>query len=372
MPNQPVPTMRITQVDIIEAVMPFADGGSGMGITPTRWDTLDAVFVRLQTDTGIVGWGECFAYSCRTAVAASARDMIAPLVLGRELAATPEALNLEIQRKLHIFGRYGIAMYAISGFDIALWDIAAKAQHKPLHALLGPARRDTVDAYASLVRYGDAALVDTWCRQALAQGYRHIKLHEIDPQVIRAGRAACGPEIGISVDVNCAWSPEQARAQLDTMRAIDAAWLEEPVFPPEDVLAQAALNRDFPLGAGENACTRHEFARIIATDAVTYLQPSVTKVGGVTEFVAVAALARAHGKAVMPHSPYFGVGYFTTLQLMAGLHGEPLFEHLYVQLDADLAVGGTPLPADGRVAIPQRPGHGFEPDMALLQRYRVG
>ena len=204
--------MKITQIDIIEAVMPFADGGSGMGITPTRWDTLDAVFVRLQTDTGIVGWGECFAYSCRTAVAASARDMIAPLVLGRELAATPEALNLEIQRKLHIFGRYGIAMYAISGFDIALWDIAAKAQDKPLHALLGPARRDTVPAYASLVRYGDAALVDTWCRHALARGYRNVKLHEVDPQVIRAGRAACGPEIGISVDVNCAWTPEQAEA----------------------------------------------------------------------------------------------------------------------------------------------------------------
>lgn len=363
--------MKISHIDVIEAVMPFADGGSGMGITPTRWDTLDAVFIRLQTDTGVIGWGECFAYSCRSAVAAAARDMVAPLVLGRELDATPEQLNLEIQRKLHIFGRYGIAMYAISGFDIALWDIAAKAQGKPLHALLGAQRRAVVPAYASLVRYGEPALVAQYCRQALEQGYRNIKLHEIDPQVIRAGRAACGPEIGISVDVNCAWTLEQAQAQLHTMQAIDAAWLEEPVFPPEDTAAQAALNRQFPLGAGENACTRHEFAKIIAADAVTFLQPSVTKVGGVTEFVAVAALAQAHGKAVMPHSPYFGVGYFTTLQLLAGLHGAPLFEHLYVQLDADLALGGTPLPAGGMVPIPQRAGHGFEPDMALLARYRV-
>lgn len=363
--------MHISQIDIIEAVMPFADGGSGMGITPTRWDTLDAVFVRLQTDTGIVGWGECFAYSCRSAVAAAARDMVAPLVQGRELDATPEALNLEIQRKLHIFGRYGIAMYAISGFDIALWDIAAKAQGKPLHMLLGPPRRDTVPAYASLVRYGDPALVAKFCRQALERGYRDIKLHEIDPLVMRAGRDACGPGIGISVDVNCAWTPAQAQAQLPTLRAIGAAWLEEPVFPPEDTAALAALNREFPLGAGENACTRHEFAKIIAADAVTFLQPSVTKVGGVTEFVAVARLAEQHGKAVMPHSPYFGVGYFTTLQLMAGLHGAPLFEHLYVQLDADLALGGTPLPLGGRVAIPRRPGHGFEPDMAVLQQYRV-
>jgi L-alanine-DL-glutamate epimerase-like enolase superfamily enzyme len=364
--------MKITQIDIIESVMPFTDGGSGSGIMPTRWNTLDAVFVRLQTDTGIVGWGECFAYSCRSAVAAAARDMVAPLVLGRELAATPEVLNLEIQRKLHLFGRYGIAMFAISGFDIALWDIAAKAQHKPLHALLGPALRDAVAAYASLVRYGESALVDTYCRQALAQGYRNIKLHEIDPQVIRASRQACGPGIGISVDVNCAWTPQQAQAQLATMQEIDAAWLEEPVFPPEDLPSLAALNRQFPLGAGENACTRHEFARFLAADAVTYLQPSVTKVGGVTEFIAVARLAQAHGKAVMPHSPYFGAGYFTTLQMLACLHGEPLFEHLYVQLDADVALGGTPLPSGGIVAIPQRPGHGFEPDMALLERYRAG
>ena len=109
---------------------------------------------------------------------------------------------------------------------------------------------------------------------------------------------------------------------------------------------------------------------MIAADAVTCLQPSVAKVGGVTGFVAVAALAQAHGKAVMPHSPFFGVGHFTTLQRMAGLHGKPLFEHLYLQLDADLAVGGTPLPAGGMVAIPQRPVHGFEPDRAARRGHR--
>ena len=364
--------MQITDIQVIEAVVPFTDGGSGMGITPTRWDKLDSVFVRLQTDTGLVGWGECFAYACRSAGAASARDMVAPLLLGRELAATPEVLTLELQRRLHIFGRYGIAMFAISGFDIALWDLAAQAQHKPLHALLGPALRTETAAYASLVRYGDAALVQKYCRQALAQGYRDVKLHEPDADVVRAARAACGPDIGISVDVNCAWSPEQAQSRLKTFQEIGASWLEEPVFPPEDIHALAALNRQFPIGAGENACTRHEFARIIEAGAVTYLQPSVTKVGGVTEFVAVAAMAKAAGLALMPHSPYFGAGYFTTLQLIAGLPGAPLLEHMYVDLAADLALGGTPLPIRGKVQIPQGPGHGFAPDLALLERYRVG
>lgn len=364
--------MQISDIQVIEAVLPFTDGGSGMGITPGRWNTLDMVLVRLETDTGLVGWGECFAYSCRSAVAASARDMVAPLLQGRAVGATPESLTLELQRRLHLFGRYGIAMFAISGFDIALWDLCAQAQHKPLHALLGAAQRTEVDAYASLVRYGEAALVERYCRQALARGYRNVKLHEIDPAVIVAGRRACGAQIGISVDVNCAWTAQEAGAHIATLQAIGASWLEEPVFPPEDIPALAALNRRFAIGAGENACTRHEFARIIDAGAVTFLQPSVTKVGGVTEFAAVVRLARERGVAVMPHSPYFGAGYFATLQLMAGLHGTPLFEHLYVDLEADLALGGTPLPQAGKVAIPQRPGHGFAPDMALLARYRVG
>ncbi len=364
--------MKITHIDIIEAVVPFTDGGAaGTGIMTTRWNTLEVVFVRLQTDTGLIGWGECFAYSCRSAVAASARDMVAPLLRGRELAVTPEALTLEMQQRLHLFGRYGVTMFAISGFDIALWDLAAKAQGLPLHALLGPALRTEVDAYASLVRYADEALVQKHCRQALAQGYRAIKLHEVDPAVMRAARAACGPDVSISVDVNCAWTPKQAQEKLAALHEIDASWLEEPIFPPEDIRNQAALNRQFPLGAGENACTRHEFARIIEAGAVTYLQPSVTKVGGVTEFVAVVKMAAAHGLAVMPHSPYFGVGYFTTLQLMAGLHGAPLLEYLYVALDGDLATGGTPRPTAGKVAISQRPGHGFEPDMAVVERYRA-
>jgi L-alanine-DL-glutamate epimerase-like enolase superfamily enzyme len=364
--------MKITHIDIIEAVMPFTDGGAaGTGIMTTRWDTLEAVFVRLQTDTGLVGWGECFAYSCRTAVAASARDMVAPLLLGRELPATPEALMLEIQQRLHLFGRYGVTMFAISGFDIALWDLAAKARDLPLHVLLGPALRTEVNAYASLVRYADPALVQKHCRLALAQGYRAIKLHEVDPQVMRAARAACGADISISVDVNCAWTPAQAQENLAVLQEIGASWVEEPIFPPEDIRHQAELNQQFPLGAGENACTRHEFARIIEAGAVTFLQPSVTKVGGVTEFMAIARMAKAHALAVMPHSPYFGVGYFTTLQLMAGLHGEPLLEHLYVKLDGDLAAGATPLPVGGKVAIPQRPGHGFTPDMDKMVRYRV-
>lgn len=363
--------MKIKDIQVIETVVPFDDGGHGLGMTPGRWAALDSVLIRVETDCGIVGWGDCFSYVCRSAVAAAARDMVRPLLLGRELDETPEQLNLELQKRLHIFGRYGITLFAISGFDIALWDIAAKRRGLPLYALLGERRRSAIPAYASLVRYADPGLVRQFCARAIGEGYRNIKLHETAPDVIRAARAACGPGIGISVDVNCAWDREQAITNIAVLREIGAAWVEEPVFPPEDLETQAVLNRLFPLGAGENACTRHEFAKMMRAGAVRYPQPSVIKVGGVTEFMAVACDAAAHGLTVMPHSPYFGPGYFTTLHLSAILAGEPLFEHMYVQLEADLALGGTPLPQQGHVTVPQLPGHGFTPDEAVLQRYRL-
>lgn len=363
--------MKIRHVEVIEAVIPFDDGGSGLGITPGRWDSLEFVLIRIETDTGLVGWGECFAYACRAAVATAARTMVAPLLEGRELAGTPETLTVELQQKLHIFGRYGITLFAISGVDIALWDIAAQARGVPLHALLGATRRRDVPAYASLVRYGDATLVDKFCREAVEQGYRFIKLHEIDPDVIRAGRAACGSDVGVSVDVNCAWTEQRARERLAVLREIGAQWIEEPVFPPEDYPALARINRDFPVGAGENACTRHEFARMVEARAVRYAQPSVIKVGGITEFVEAARIAEGAGVAVMPHSPYFGPGYFATLHLCATLPGEPLFEHLYVTPEADIADGGTPLPERGSVRVPQSAGLGFTPSESVLARYRV-
>jgi L-alanine-DL-glutamate epimerase-like enolase superfamily enzyme len=159
--------MKIAKIDVIEAVVPFDDGSGTPVHSPGKWTTFDMVLVRLETDTGLVGWGECFAYSCRTAVDAAARDMVAPLVQDRDLSEWPETLTLELQQRLHIFGRYGIAMFAISGFDIALWDLAARSRGVPLHALLGSAR-EGLTAYASLVRFGDVSLVDKHCRDATA------------------------------------------------------------------------------------------------------------------------------------------------------------------------------------------------------------
>ena len=132
--------MKIARVDAIPLSIPCRYGAEGWSLGAGGWKALDFCLVRVETDAGLVGWGEAFSYSCRRAVAAAVTDMIAPIVLGRD-ASDIGGLHAEIQKRLHIFGRFGITAFALSGLDIALWDIAGKAAGKPLHALLGGARR---------------------------------------------------------------------------------------------------------------------------------------------------------------------------------------------------------------------------------------
>lgn len=362
-----MPTIK--RLDAIVLKVPFDDFYRGERGKARGWTHFDTVLLRVEDANGVTGWGEAFAYGCAEAVAAAIRHMICPLVIGRE-AADVAAFTLEMQKKLHIWGRYGITIFAISGLDIALWDLAAKQAGVSLAEHLGGRRRETVPAYASLVRYAEAKPLQAVTALACEEGYADIKLHEPGYESIEAAREAVGGKIRLTTDVNCGWSVEEAEAILPRLKALDLFWVEEPVFPPEDYATLKRLEGyGVPLSAGENACTAMEFARLV--EAVTYPQPSVTKVGGVSEFLKVAALARSAGKTPMPHSPYFGPGYWATLQLCAHLPEAGLFEFLYVEPEAWLG-RNIPLPKDGRIAIPGAPGIGFEPDEAAVARFRIG
>lgn len=359
--------MKIASIEPILLSIPFEDGGTGTGITPQRWHRLDTVLIKVTADNGLVGWGEAFGYFCHRAVATLVTELLAPPLIGRVIDDVA-TLNLEMQQRLSLFGRYGLTIFALSGIDIALWDIKAKAQGIDLATLIaGTRKRESVQAYASLVRYGQPDLVARYCEQAAREGYRSIKLHEVTMPEIRAGRAAIDRSLSFTVDVNCSWTEEFAASVIPELKALDTLWLEEPIFPPED---WASLRRLGALGldiaAGENACTAQEFSHLV--EAVRYPQPSITKVGGVSEFLRVAQIARSRGQAVMAHSPYFGPGYYATLQMAAALDEFGMFEHLYVQPHAWF--GGEVLaPEQGSIAIGRRPGIGFEPDTAVLERY---
>jgi L-alanine-DL-glutamate epimerase-like enolase superfamily enzyme len=264
-------------------------------------------------------------------------------------------------------------MYALSAIDIALWDIAGKLAGMPLYRLLGGAARERLPAYASLLRYAEPSAVAHHVEKALTRGYRDIKLHEITVGPIQAARSAAGPGVAIMVDCNCAWTVAQAIDMARKLKPLNLKWLEEPVWPPEDHagLARVQAEGGIPTAAGENAMLP-EFQSLIAAGAVSYAQPSVTKLGGVTQLRKVAALAAAHGVAVVPHSAYFGPGLIASIHCIAAMAGESLVE----RYDADFAVNplhDAILPdGNGCLTVPQGPGLGVDPDPAVIAKLRVG
>lgn len=362
--------MKITNVETIVINMPMKlDGPVPMQAGQAR-TSIDMLLVRIDTDEGISGWGEGFGHRIWPATRAAIDTLIGPMCIGRDASAINRLID-DLQRNLHGVGRNGPAMYALSAIDIALWDIAAKAANLPLYRLLGGSPRRELDAYASLLRYDDAAVVARYTEQALKRGYRYIKLHQIDVASVRAARDAAGPEIALTIDTNCPWTVDEAIAMARQFEPFNPMWLEEPVWPPENLLGLARVRAEsgLAIAAGENATTS-DFKRMFEVGAVTYAQPSITKVGGVTEMRKVMALASVAGVQVVPHSAYFGPGLIASIHCIAALPRPSLVECYACEFDLN-PLHDAIIPRDGRIAIPQGAGLGVEPDANVIERLRV-
>jgi L-alanine-DL-glutamate epimerase-like enolase superfamily enzyme len=176
----------------------------------------------------------------------------------------------------------------------------------------------------------------------------------------------------LMVDMNCPMSGTDAIAFAHACRDAAPMFLEEPVWPPEDFATLAEVRRKggLDIAAGENACTEYQFRQMMEAGAVSHAQPSVIKVGGVTEFLKVAAAGDELGVKIIPHSPYYGPGYLATLHLMS-IRGEGTIEAFYMKRAACLWRGRVDTDAEGNVAVPQGPGLGYEPDRNVMEQYRV-
>ncbi|PCI05283.1 MAG: hypothetical protein COB78_01340 [Hyphomicrobiales bacterium] len=365
--------MKIANVEIIPITIPFGHGGktSGPGLSLKSWSSLNTMLVRIETDNGIVGWGEAFCYNSRRAIQGVLEEMIVPVLIGRD-ASDIAALMHQLQKDLHLFGRYGMIIHALSGIDTALWDLAGKAAGLPVCNLLGGSVKTDMEGYSSLFKYDDPELVAEKVRSSLNEGYEVIKLHETGVEQIAAARKEAGEGIPITVDTNCPWTPIEAYENAMKFKPYDIHWLEEPIFPPEDFQALAKLQSDtgIAIASGENACTAFQFREMFEAGAVTYAQPSVTKVGGITECRKVSTLAEAYGVQIMPHSPYFGPGFLATLHLTAAEPNPGLIEWLYLDREACL-YGDVINPKNGKFAVPDMPGLGPDPDADVIKDYRV-
>jgi D-galactarolactone cycloisomerase len=332
---------------------------------------MEILLVRVETEAGQVGWGEAFGYAVWPATRAALQSLVAPLAVGRD-ESDIETLGLSLQRQLHLLGRTGAITYALSGLDIALWDLAGKAAGVPVSTLLGGARHDTLPVYASLMRYGEAGLVGRNAALAKERGFRAIKLHEVEPEFVRIARQAIGPDIGLMMDVNCPWSVAQALEVARQVKSSNLMWFEEPVWPPEDFVGLAKVRAacGMPVSAGENVMSVKNFEQMFEAGAVDVAQPSVTKIGGISEFMKVVAVAKKHAVPVVPHCPYFGPGLMASLHLTSTFETETMIEYSFADLGAS-PLGSAIDIHHGRITVPTGAGLGVDPDPEVIARYRL-
>jgi L-alanine-DL-glutamate epimerase-like enolase superfamily enzyme len=361
--------MKIVAVEAVLLGIPWAPSEP-----PSPWPAAlgTQVLVRIATDAGLVGWGEAFALGAPAAVCAVVHDSLRPLLVGERVDAI-EPLVERLHRATLLFGRRGLGMFAISGVELALWDLVGQARGVPVYDLLGGAVQPRLPAYASLVRFERPEDVARAAGAAAAAGFRGVKLHQTDVASVAAARGVLGPGVALMLDVNCPWTPDEAIRMGRALAPFDLAWLEEPVWPPEDYasLARVAAALPIPIAAGENEATAVGFRAMLAARAVGVVQPSPTKVGGLGEARQIAALAAAHEVLLVPHSFYFGPGLAAALHLAASTPGVPWVEWPVGELVTPLLE--TPLrPIAGWLAPPSAPGLGVRPNPEALRRHALG
>ena len=372
--------MKIADVRAYPTSFPVPPDASvvlGIGRTVKR----DAVVVKVTTDDGLVGWGESHHGRAPGAVAHLVNTTLRQLALGLDAADVVGVWTRIYRMQLGSHGMGAGTSIAMSGLDLALWDIRGKATGWPLYRLLGGAARP-IPAYAGGVSLGwqdPSALVDE-ARVHVDAGFRAVKLRlgdtpARDLERVAAVRHEFGPSLVILTDANTGYSVTDARVALPGLEAHGVGWLEEP-FPAHDhrSYALAAGWSRVPLAAGENHYTRFEFTRVVEDGAITILQPDLAKTGGITEGLRIAALAGAWKLPIHPHTSMTGLSMAATIHFLAAVDNGGYFE-------ADVSRGNlfrdalTSSPyrvdADGCVTPLERPGLGVEVDEDFLAKHPV-
>jgi D-galactarolactone cycloisomerase len=358
--------LTIVSVEAFHLAIPSVYGGP-QPRSGAQWPFINLVMVRVETRGGHVGWGEAFGHNVAATAKAALETMVAPLAVGAD-AADIAGIGMRLRRALFTYGLEGPIGFALSGLDIAVWDIRGQAEGRPVHRLLNPASdAREVPAYASLLRYGDAAMAGAAAADAVARGHRAVKLHEADVQSVAAARAAIGQTLPLTLDVNCRWTVDESIANAKRLRDFGLEWIEEPCWPPEpEHLARIGAASGVPMAAGENAGSLAGLARIASDGRAAYIQPSAAKLGGITGLLAAREIAAVHGTKLATHSAYFGPALAATLQFCAA------FDLDCEWYDCKLEAWPAGLsPTNGMLAVSDRPGLGAIVDEALLRTYRV-
>lgn len=347
--------------------------------------TRGAMLVEIETEDGVVGWGEAFGPAALTAPIVT---WFSPLLVGTD-ALAGEVVWQRLYNALRDHGQRGLAIEALSAIDIALWDIRGQVAGMPIHRLMGGPLRNSVRAYATGFYRREREDHETYLREEadlrLGEGFGAIKLKTgwgvpEDIALTRAMRRHLGPDILMPVDCNHAYDAAAAIRYGNAVAGEDILWFEEPV-PPEDIdgYCEVKLRQPIAVAGGEAAFTRWGFREMITRRAADILQPDVAACGGLSEAKKIADMATAFGLRTNPHVWGTGIALAASLHLIAVIPDNPpgLFpQQPMLELDRSPhpvrdALTPPVVLEDGAVTIPEGPGLGVAPDRAALARYAV-
>ena len=369
--------IRITAVPLSYRLPEGKTVTMGVGSTLKR----DAIIVKVETDEGITGYGEAHPGRSAGAIVSLIHNTLQPLLVGMNATDCIGAWQRVHRMQLSSHGLGAGSCLALSGIDMALWDIRGKAAKMPLYELLGGTRR-RLPAYAGGIALGyqPAASLAEEAQEYVAQGYKAIKLRLGDnvkddiARVLKV-REVLGDDIDILTDANTAYTIADVRRVLPVLGDIHAGWLEEP-FACNDFASYreaAKISSLVPLAAGENHYTRFEFGQMLEAGAVQVWQPDLSKSGGITEGVRIAAMASAFRIPINAHSSATGLNHAATLHFLAATENSGYFEACVSKFNPfrDMFGKTFAIGADGCVEPPSGHGIGIEVDESIFDRYPV-
>ncbi len=356
--------------------------------------TFDAAILRIETDDGLVGWGEgknaAGSAGSYGALVRLINHEVAPQLIGRhagDITAIWEMLYSGVRagsaaragHAMPSLARRGLSVAAISAVDIALWDILGKHLGQPVWQLLGGRKADRLAAYAS-GGWADAAGIGAQLQSYIdAGGFRAVKMRvgamdgapHVSAERARAARKALGPAVEIAVDAHGTYSVADAKRFAHMVRDCDLAWFEEPVSGDDKQgMAEVRAATCIPIAAGESEATRFDFRDLALLRAADIFQPDPAFCGGITETMRIAALAASFNLRFAPHLWAGAPCFFAGLHLCAASPASFTVEYSCGAnpMIHDL-VQGTVVVSDGMIAIPEAPGLGFAVDEPVLKAH---
>jgi len=370
--------MKITRVEALHLRLPDVN---------ERCDgSQETLIVKVHTDAGIVGIGEADTSSlvAKAIIEAPLSHKIcrglAECVVGQDPFEIDRLIHRMVEGSI-FFGRQGAVIQAMSGIEIALWDIVGKATKRPVYQLLGGGFRKKFRAYASIL-FGDTpAETERIGRELVKQGYRAVKFgwgpmgqsESSDIAQVRAARQGVGPDAELMVDAGLCWDTATAIRRAQQFEPFKLTWLEEPLHP-DNLQGYARLSARAPMriAAGEEICDIKEFQQMMDVGGIDVVQVDVTRVGGLARSKRIGWDSAERHRLCVNHSYKTGVNIAASLHFVAVLPNTHYFEYCVEQgaLRQTLTKQRFPV-IDGEISVPEEPGLGVELDDQVVEKYRV-